>query len=113
MVTFTSGGLPAKPPARSGLAKTVDPRQFFDEYHGHCYHDPASVSAPCSQPLPPVPALSGRRGLLMLALVLAAILRRRPCTAAQEKCLCADTFGRDFFRPWRGSGAVGGRFSHG
>jgi hypothetical protein len=41
------------------------------------------------------------------------ILRRHPGATAQEKCNRGVTFGRDFFRPWRGWGGVGGRFSHG
>ena len=40
--------------------------------------------------------------------ILAAILRRNPCAAAHKKCYCGVTFGRDFFRPWRGWGGVGG-----
>jgi hypothetical protein len=40
--------------------------------------------------------------------ILAPILRRHPRAATPEKCNCGVAFGRDFFRPLRGSLGVGG-----
>jgi hypothetical protein len=42
--------------------------------------------------------------------ILAAVLYRLPCATAQEKCHSAASFGRDFFRPCRGSRMVGADF---